>query len=58
LPVWDTVVALHDAGYNGMYDVELMGAEIEVACYEQLLADTHRAFSTELPSAVFAERLS
>ena len=57
LPVWDTVVALHHAGYNGTYDVELMGAEIEVACYEQLLSDTHRAFVTKLPTAVLAERL-
>lgn len=60
LPVWQTVAALCDAGYNGAFDVELMGAEIEVANYEQLLADTQRAFSaiaaTQKPAALLAER--
>ncbi len=52
LPVWRTVNALLGAGYAGMFDVELMGAEIESSDYEQLLLDTRRAFDASLPSAL------
>ncbi|MCO6045418.1 sugar phosphate isomerase/epimerase [Aeoliella sp. ICT_H6.2] len=43
LPIWETVAALQFAGYNGCFDVELMGAEIEVADYQTLLAETYQS---------------
>lgn len=51
LPVWDTMSALQFAGYAGCFDVELMGAEIEAADYEQLLADTYQSLCAGLASA-------
>lgn len=58
LPVWETVAALRQAGYNGVFDVELMGAEIEAADYQRLLDRTHHAFAANVPSAMVAERSS
>lgn len=43
LRVWETIAALQFAGYTGAFDVELMGAEIEVADYEELLAETYQS---------------
>lgn len=51
LPVWETMSALQFAGYAGCFDVELMGAEIEAADYEQLLFDTHQSLRAGLASA-------
>ncbi len=61
LPVWRTVAALRAAGYAGTFDVELMGAEIEVANYEHLLLETRQAFTACVPeckmSAALADRI-
>lgn len=50
LPVWETVAALQYAGYTGCFDVELMGAEIEMSNYEQLVTDTYRALTSGVES--------
>jgi sugar phosphate isomerase/epimerase len=45
LPLREIVAALHDSGFDGYYDVELIGEEIETCgCYKQLLEDTKQAF--------------
>lgn len=43
LPVWRTAAALREAGYQGPFDVELMGSEIEMLDCEQLVFDTFAA---------------
>ena len=39
LPLRQIVAALQAAGYDGDYDVELMGEDIERMCYRELLQD-------------------
>jgi sugar phosphate isomerase/epimerase len=50
LPLRQIVAALQEAGYNGDYDVELMGEEIERMCYRELLRDCRQAFAELLPA--------
>jgi sugar phosphate isomerase/epimerase len=50
LPLRQIVGSLQSAGYDGDYDVELMGEEIEQACYRELLKDCRRAFAELLPA--------
>jgi sugar phosphate isomerase/epimerase len=45
LPLREIVAALQAAGYDGDYDVELMGEEIEQICYRKLLEECRRSFS-------------
>ena len=45
LPLADIVSQLSQAGYHGWYDVELMGEEIEMSDYRELLAHSQKAFS-------------
>ena len=42
LPLRQIVAALQTAGYDGDYDVELMGEDIERMCYRELLQDCRR----------------
>ncbi len=51
LPLREIISALNSAGYRGYYDVELMGEEIEVADYRQLLRQSREAFDAILPAA-------
>jgi sugar phosphate isomerase/epimerase len=51
LPLADVVRTLENAGYQGFYDVELIGEEIERADYEQLVAQSKQAFEQLLPAA-------
>jgi sugar phosphate isomerase/epimerase len=44
LPLATIVSALRDGGYQGYFDVELMGEEIESSSYHQLLAGSRAAF--------------
>jgi sugar phosphate isomerase/epimerase len=44
IPLRAIVETLEGAGYRGYYDVELMGEEIEVADYRDLLTSSKRAF--------------
>ncbi|MFI4874534.1 MAG: sugar phosphate isomerase/epimerase family protein [Blastopirellula sp. JB062] len=44
LPLREIVSALLAAGYEGAFDVELMGLEIENSDYDQLIAQTRRYF--------------
>ena len=44
LPLAEMVAALTDAGYEGYYDVELVGEELEACCYKQLIDTSRRAF--------------
>jgi sugar phosphate isomerase/epimerase len=48
VPLRDIVAALETAGYNGYYDVELHGEEIEIADYHSLLEHAKQAFATLL----------
>lgn len=51
LPLADVVRTLEAAGYQGFYDVELIGEEIERADYQELIAQSKRAFEHLLPPA-------
>lgn len=44
IPVREIVQALKAAGYDGYYDVELLGEEIEATDYESLLAHAKEAY--------------
>ncbi len=46
LPLAEILGALHDAGFDGDYEVEIMGEEIEGADYFQLLTEQAEAFRT------------
>jgi sugar phosphate isomerase/epimerase len=46
VPLAEIVAALKRAGYDGYYDVELLGKEIEPADYEALLEHAKEAFRT------------
>jgi sugar phosphate isomerase/epimerase len=46
LPLKEIVAALKSAGYDGYYDVELIGEEFEPAHYESLLEHAKEAFAT------------
>ena len=45
VPLKEIVAALASAGYDGFYDVELMGEDIESADYSQLLEHSKQAFA-------------
>jgi sugar phosphate isomerase/epimerase len=45
LPLREIVDALSAAGYNGFYDVELLGEELEHADYRELLRHAKKAFA-------------
>lgn len=45
LPLKEMVQALSSAGYDGYYDVELMGEEIEAANYQELIEQSKNAFA-------------
>lgn len=44
IPLREIVTAVHDAGYEGFFEVELMGEEIEAADYNDLLAESRKVF--------------
>jgi len=44
LPLTEIVTALRGAGYDGYFDVELLGEEVEPYAYEQLLDHAKKAF--------------
>jgi sugar phosphate isomerase/epimerase len=44
LPLGEIIAALGAAGYDGYYDVELMGEEIEACDYQDLLRHSKQAF--------------
>ena len=46
LPLREIVAALRGIGYDGDYDVELMGEAIEATDYKQLLESSKRAFES------------
>jgi sugar phosphate isomerase/epimerase len=48
LPLGEVVTTLLDAGYNGPFDVRLMGQEIETSDYQELLQQSRLAFSALL----------
>lgn len=54
LPLREIVVALQQAGYDGYYDLELLGEEIEATDYCQLIDRSKRAFAewVDCPSAL------
>jgi sugar phosphate isomerase/epimerase len=50
LPLSDVVSALLEAGYDGPFDVRLMGQEIETSDYQALLQQSRQAFADLLQS--------
>lgn len=44
LPLRDLVTALVDGGYDGFYEVELLGEEVEELDYHELIAHSKQAF--------------
>lgn len=55
LPLWETIAALQFAGYSGSFDVELMGAEIEAADYEELVVETYQSLAKGIELARLGE---
>lgn len=51
LPLSRIVAALLDAGYDGFFDVELMGEEIEADDYQELLLHSRQAFDELVDTA-------
>ena len=45
IPLKEIIASLSSAGYDGYYDVELLGEEIESADYRQLLEQSKQAFA-------------
>ena len=45
VPLKEIFATLSSAGYDGYYDVELMGEEIEISNYRDLLEQSKLAFS-------------
>jgi len=45
IPLREIVAALKTAGYNGYYDVELLGEEVETLDYQSLLQHAKKAFA-------------
>lgn len=45
LPLRDLVAALRQAGFDGYFDVELLGEEIEVCDYQSLLTHARQAYA-------------
>jgi len=45
VPLEEIVSALRAAGYNGYYDVELIGEEFEASDYPSLVAHAKQAFA-------------
>jgi len=54
LPLGDIVRTLCQAGYDGYYDVELMGEDIETADYRDIIASSKRAYDQLLSMAAVA----
>ena len=52
IPLTELITALCEAGYDGYYDIELFGEDLETVPYEELLADSMRAIEGfKLPMA-------
>lgn len=45
VPLKEIVAALTAAGYDGWYDIELIGPDVETADYQQLLCQSKQAFA-------------
>jgi len=53
VPLAELIAALSDAGYDGYFDVEVFGEELEMVPYKDLLVDSMRAVEElSLPTAV------
>lgn len=55
VPLGEFVAALTSGGFNGYFDVELLGEEIEASEYESLLAHSHQACQRLAQAAAAAE---
>jgi sugar phosphate isomerase/epimerase len=51
IPLREIISALSAAGYDGYYDVELLGEEVEAVDYRELLEHSKRAFQQLLAPA-------
>lgn len=50
LPLAAVVQTLEAAGYRGVYELELMGEEVETTCYRQLMSDCRASLADWLKS--------
>ncbi|MBI2826851.1 MAG: sugar phosphate isomerase/epimerase [Planctomycetia bacterium] len=50
IPLAEILAALAQAGYDGDYEVELLGEDIEISCYKSLLDQSKSAFARLLPA--------
>ncbi|MEM8947221.1 MAG: sugar phosphate isomerase/epimerase family protein [Planctomycetota bacterium] len=48
VPLAEIICSLIEAGYQGDFDIELVGQEIELSSYDKLLSTSRRAFETLL----------
>jgi sugar phosphate isomerase/epimerase len=51
VPLAEILAAFHQAGYDGDYDIELIGPDLEHTDYGQLLAHSRAAYEKLVPSA-------
>jgi sugar phosphate isomerase/epimerase len=58
VPLAQIVAALKAGGYDGYYDVELLGEEVETADYQSLLEHAKEAFGKLVASKAHAHRLA
>jgi sugar phosphate isomerase/epimerase len=52
VPIHDIVAGLHDSGYEGPYELELMGLEIEDYDYWELLSDSRRVVESLIGAGI------
>ncbi len=50
LPLGELISALVNSGYDGPFDIELMGEDVEPVAYEELLSRSRHALETLLPT--------
>ena len=43
IPIGEIIAALQEGGFNGFYDVELMGEDVEACDYEHILNQSRTA---------------
>jgi sugar phosphate isomerase/epimerase len=55
VPLAEIVSALHQAGYDGDYDIELIGPDLERTDYVELLAHSRTAYDELIQKALAAK---
>jgi sugar phosphate isomerase/epimerase len=55
VPLAEILTAFHQAGYDGDYDIELIGPDLERTDYSQLLAHSRAAYERLMQTAGAAD---